>query len=52
MSADNFRILGDKQSRPVALLVSNDFNAAVRLDMLINDTLKRLNLTLRTVEMI
>ena len=35
-----FRILGDKQSRPVALLVSKDSNASVRLGMLIRGILK------------
>ena len=36
MSADNLRILGAEPSRPVALLVSNDFMAVVKLDILIN----------------
>ena len=39
-SADIFRILGDKQSKPVALLVSKDFNASVRLGVLISGILK------------
>ena len=35
-SADNLRILGNKPSRPFALLVSSDFKAFVRRDMLIH----------------
>ena len=38
-SAYNLRILVDKQSRSVSLLVSKDFNASVRLDMLLNGIL-------------
>ena len=39
MSADSLRILGDKLSKPVALLVYNDFMAVVKLNMLINGIL-------------